>query len=197
VYLIRQDGRQLRIWADEMDGLLYDFDLDVGSTLPLSWNNWNDDITVVAVDSVLIGGSMRARFELANSWAQYLIEGVGTSHGLFEPVSNFLECGYELLCYGLGNVAYYPGTGSCELIMALPQNVGPKVTIGPLLASDVLQVEGTGALGGIRVLDASGRVVLTVNAPERTALIDVSALPAGPYLITVQGDLPRHFNVIH
>ena len=66
VQLIRQEGRQMHIWDGSSDQLLYDFDLQVGDTLPISWNNWNEEITVIAVDSVLVGSEMRARYEMGN-----------------------------------------------------------------------------------------------------------------------------------
>ena len=46
--LVRQVDRQLRIWDGTADVLLHEFDLVVGSTLPQSWTNWNEEITVSA-----------------------------------------------------------------------------------------------------------------------------------------------------
>ncbi|MCB0769463.1 MAG: hypothetical protein KDC00_03560 [Flavobacteriales bacterium] len=198
VYLIRQEGRQLRIWSDNADTLLYDFNLDLGDTLPLSWNNWNDDITVVAVDSVLVGNSMRARFELANSWSQYLIEGVGTSHGLFEYVSDFFDCGFELLCFGLGDVAYYPSTGvACDGILAFDDRKLPSVSIGPIPANERLTLSGTLPLGAIRLLDSTGRVVQRSNSTEPRASIDLSGIPDGTYTVLVDGHQPHRVVVLH
>lgn len=198
VYLVRQEGRQLRIRADNADTLLYDFDLNLGDTLPLSWNNWSDDITVVAVDSVLVGNTMRARFELANSWAQYMIEGVGTSHGLFERVSDFFDCGFELLCFGLGEVAYYPSTGvACEGIMAVVDRKLPPMTVGPVPASEQFTLFSAGPLGSIRVLDATGREVVRAQSADPSASIDVSGLPNGPYTVLVDGHQPHRIVVLH
>ena len=200
VKLIRQEGRQMRIWADDTDQLLYEFDLVVGSTLPLAWNNWNTDITVLAVDSVLIGTEMRARYELANSWAQYLIEGVGTSHGLFEPVSNFFDCGYGLDCFGLGADAFYPDAGgpSCWLAMAVDQEHAPSEwTLAPNPADDMVTIT-TKATGSQEVLvrDMHGRIVLQERLSSAAkATIDVSALPNGCYALQVNGSVSCKFMV--
>lgn len=201
VKLIRQEGRQLRIWADDADQLLYDFDLVVGSTLPLSWNNWNTDITVLAVDSVLIGTELRARYELANSWAQFLVEGVGTSHGLFEPVSNFFDCGYELVCFGLGADAFYPEVGtSCSLIMGLGDATNPTPwTLSPNPADNVVVISTNGlAAQDVIVRDVRGRMVMQERlASIPKASLDVSHLPNGCYAVSVGALPPQRLVVAH
>ena len=189
IWLIRQEGRQMRIWVNDTDELLYDFDLHVNDLLPLSWNNWNDDITVLAVDSVLIGTEMRARFELGNSWAQYLIEGVGSTNGLFEPISNFLECGYGLDCFGMGDESYYPGTwsGSCFITTGIEQlAASDRMEIAPNPARDVISIAGVRPGEVITVHDAIGRVVVRERALTGTMRLDLSDLPVGPYTV-VQG----------
>ncbi|MCB0764577.1 MAG: hypothetical protein KDB84_07735 [Flavobacteriales bacterium] len=188
VWFIRQVGRQLRIWTDDTDELLFDFDLHVNDVLPVTWNNWNTDITVIAVDSVLIGTEMRARFELANSWAQYLVEGVGSSHGLFEPISNFLECGYGLDCFGLGMESYYPETfsGSCQLAMGTADLAREEpLTAYPSPAQDVVRLTGVRSGAVVQIIDPVGREVL--HEPYSNGTLDVSSLPAGVYTVIAEG----------
>lgn len=203
VRLIRQEGRQLRIWADEADQLLHDFDLEVGDTLPLSYTNWNTDITVLAVDSILIGMEMRARYELGNSWAQYLIEGVGTSHGLFEPVSNFLECGFSLECFGLGTDAYYPPgvTGSsCLLAMTMDEAKAPDSwSLSPNPADNAVMINANGTAPlVVKVQDMRGRIVLLKRLTTASnASLDVSSLPNGCYALSVDRAMPKRLVVAH
>lgn len=194
VKLIRQEGRQLRIWADEMDQLLYDFDLVVGSSVPVSWTNWNTDITVLAVDSVLIGTEMRARYELANSWAQYLIEGVGSSHGLFEPLSNFFDCGYGLDCFGLGADAFYPsGWGfSCWVVMGVdPPPTDRHVRVFPNPADDVVTISGFEGADEVTVLDVYGRIVMRERVTSAPFVMDVSSLAPGSFTLLSKGSAHR------
>ncbi|MCI1753640.1 MAG: T9SS type A sorting domain-containing protein [Flavobacteriales bacterium] len=188
-YLIRQDGRQLRIWADNMDQLLYDFDLHINDMLPLSWNNWNEDITVIAVDSVLIGTEMRARYELGNSWAQYIVEGVGSTNGLFEPISNFFECGYSLECFGFGDQGYYgvAGPGACDLAMRvgdLPHKAA--LSISPVPAKDHATLHGTIQGERFTIHDLQGRHVLHGDMHQDETVIDLSALPNGAYALVTE-----------
>lgn len=184
VWLIRQQDRQLRIWVNDMDVLLHEFDLQVGQAVPLSYTNWNSEITVAAIDYVQIGGEMRARYELNDSWAQYLIEGVGSSNGLFEPLSDFLECGYGLDCFGLGSVSYYPTEweGSCWVVMGTTAKAEkPDVSLAPNPASDEVVLQGTRAGDRYSIRDALGREVFgSMSTADRTS-IDVSHLTPGAY----------------
>lgn len=190
-WLVRQEARQLRIWVDDADQLLYDFDLVVGSTLPLSWNNWNPDITVLAVDSVLIGTEMRARYELGNSWAQYLIEGVGSSHGLFEPLSNFFDCGYGLDCFGLGGIGYYPSEGpDCALEMRIAHSAVMRADlIAPNPANDVVRISANEPWNAVEIRDARGCVVLR-HPKSATNEMAVSMLTPGHYIVHGLGAVP-------
>ncbi|MBK9176934.1 MAG: T9SS type A sorting domain-containing protein [Flavobacteriales bacterium] len=165
-----------------------------GQTLPLSYTNWNADITVVAVDSVLIGTAMRARYELGNSWAQYLIEGVGSSHGLFEPLSNFFDCGYTLDCFGLGAEGFYPEdwVGGCELEMGTAQLEEPRVfSIAPNPSHGNVFIAGLRAGSQVTVSDATGRTVLAQRSSTDRLQLDVSALPNGCYVVTSDGRTAR------
>ncbi|MBL0126861.1 MAG: T9SS type A sorting domain-containing protein [Flavobacteriales bacterium] len=194
VWLIRQEGRSLRIWIDDVDQLLYDFDLTLGQTIPLTWNNWSTDITVIAVDSVLIGMEMRARFELGNSWAQYLIEGVGSSNGLFEPISNFFDCGYGLDCFGLGTESYYPTnwTGGCLVTMGLNDSmVSEEITVAPNPATDRVRITGIQAGDQITLHDGIGRVVLRTRSNSVNMDLDVSDLSTGVYTLAIGGRRQR------
>lgn len=103
----------LRQPADTSEYLLYDFNLLVGDTLPVSYNNYATDITVTAIDSIYTSSGYRKRFQLAGgTWSTYLLEGIGHSKGLVEPMNFPLECGYNLDCYSLNDTAYYPIVGA-------------------------------------------------------------------------------------
>lgn len=186
VALLRQDGLAIFEWQEDMEVLVYDFDLNTGDTLPLSTTNWNTDITVGAIDSVLVGTEWRKRFALINSWAPYLVEGVGSSHGLLEPISNFFDCGYELECFGLGNMGYYPAQGpDCHMVMGiLPPPVLPApLHVFPNPANTEVMVVGDRLLGTLRLLDAQGREVLVHAANAPSGRIDLAGLRTGMYVL--------------
>lgn len=199
--LVRQDGRTLRRWEGSTDELLHDFDLTVGDTLPLSFTNWNTDITVTAVDSILVGTEWRHRFALANSWSPYLIEGIGSMHGLFEPISNFFDCGYTLACFGLDTIGYFPTPGpSCALAMRI-EAAGSEVqplTVFPNPSSDELVVllpeERTNVR--LQLCDLQGRTIAATRSNSSRTSFDVGQLPGGVYVLQV-GDLRQRVVVAH
>ena len=135
-YYMRSAGKQmyLRQPFDTAEYLLYDFDLSVGDTLPLSYNNYTNDITVVAIDSFYTSAGYRKKFELSQtSWAQYLLEGVGHSRGFIEPINVPLECGFMLECFSLNDTSYFPSTGlNCDIFAGVHEPVqGLSITISP------------------------------------------------------------------
>lgn len=200
--LVRQVDRQLRMWDGTADVLLHEFDLVVGSTLPQSWTNWNEDITVSAVDSVLVGTEMRARYTLQNSWAPYLIEGIGSSHGLFEPISNFFDCGYELECFGLGAESYYPVAGdACGLPMGVADRAVVEVpwTMAPNPASGPVHICSTQAVQDpVLVRNVQGRVVWRTNGGGSTTLVlDVAGLANGIYSVQLGAGPIQRLVVAH
>lgn len=186
VALLRQDGLAIFEWQEDMEVLVYDFDLNTGDTLPLSTTNWNPDITVGAIDSVLVGTEWRKRFALINSWAPYLVEGVGSSHGLLEPVSNFFDCGYELDCYGLGSTGYYPGQGpDCHMVMGLTaaQERPARFQVFPNPATSRITVVSDRSLGTLRLFDAQGREVIVHTTNSMATGIDLGGLGSGMYVL--------------
>lgn len=118
-YFLRSFGKRifLRQPTDTTEYLLYDFDLNIGDTLPVTFNNPQPDVYVSGIDSVNTNYGYLKRFQLSgNNSAQYLIEGIGSSNGLIEPIPLWLECSWELNCFSLNDTSCYPSTGlSCNL----------------------------------------------------------------------------------
>src|SRR5688572_22615996 len=84
----RQDTTQRKVFivptGSALETLLYDFNLNLGDTLPPSWPDYDPLIYVTAVDSTLVGGSYHKRFHLSTSnlpGEVSLIEGIGNSLG--------------------------------------------------------------------------------------------------------------------
>ena len=65
--LIRQEGRKMYVRDQNGETLLYDFGLNVGDTLPETYNLIDNNITVTGIDSILVGDSYRKVFNLSGS----------------------------------------------------------------------------------------------------------------------------------
>lgn len=192
--LVRSAGKQMYVWmpSDTAEQLLFDFNLQVGDTLPISYTTWNNDVFVTAIDSFNTGVGYRKRFALGgNTWATYLLEGVGSDKGFLEPISIPLECGYDLLCYGTNDTAWYPVQGpTCNLQTAANSLVfGKDVTVYPNPASDQLIISLPTDEKDVTVMlyDQSGRVIYTAMPNSSIISIPVETRPNGIYVLHVTG----------
>jgi len=190
-FFIRSLGKQMYVLACAgcEEEILYDFDLEVGGTLPLSYNNWSDDITVIAIDSIYTPFGYRKRFEISGSqsWADYLIEGIGHSKGLVEPINIPLECGFDLLCFSLNDVAYYPEPGEgCMLTVDISENQNAttvSIFPNPFVESTTISYPGSAGIPVIIVYNLQGQQVqVNANVFENHLVINRGNLNSGLYI---------------
>jgi hypothetical protein len=173
--------------ADTTERLLYDFNLVVGDTLPLTANNYQSDIVVTAIDSVYTPYGYRKRFAISNSWSSYLVEGIGHDRGLFEPLNLPLECGYNLVCYSLNDSAWYPSTGpSCDVSAAvIDQEEQIGVSVFPNPSSGIFDIVLDIYVNDlkIRLLTLEGQVVLECASSGSSFTVDLSKYSSGTYFL--------------
>lgn len=90
---VRQAGKKLYSYdlMNSVDTLLYDFDLQVGDTLPLTIINSDTAITVTAITNFQVGNETRSIFDLSlNSGGSVkLIEGIGHDKGFLGTMQPF------------------------------------------------------------------------------------------------------------
>lgn len=190
--LLRQEGRALFTYDGQDDALLFDFDLEVGDHLPVTVNNGNDQVVVTALDSTLMDGEWRRIFTVEGDWSQVLVEGAGSDKGLFEPVSSVFECGTTLDCYGFGGQRFYPEPGpSCAGMMDVQDRTGDGVGLtvmpNPASANVSIHMAPNGGAAIAEVVDMHGRSRLWVAASNGSAMVDVSALAEGVYVVRCAG----------
>jgi hypothetical protein len=193
-FILRSLGKQMfiKIQSEPSEQLLYDFDLEVGDTLPATYNNWPGNIIyVTAIDSFYTPYGYRKIFTLGGAnWAQHLIEGVGSSHGLVEPLSNFFDCGYQLLCFSLNDTSWYPSQGiSCNIPLSIGEvsavsniSINPNpMTIQSIVTSPVVWKNAT-----LSVIDSRGRIVYEViGLKGNRATFSRNGLASGTYMVRI------------
>jgi|SRR5688572_16880957 len=95
------------------DILLYDFSLNVGDTVPRGFEFWDSCAEITSIDSILIGNSYRKRFNLS-PFPYSIIEGIGSTSGLLEPLCVF-EYEGTLICFSQDGQTLFPDTTTaCE-----------------------------------------------------------------------------------
>lgn len=116
------------------ESLLYDFNLSLGDTLPITFNNnhYGNPNIVTSIDSVLIVGKYHKRFEIsAYNWGGhigsyvYLIEGIGSTFGLLGKLRPEEEIphGSTLLCFKQNGLTVFPdSTYQCDIVSSIKDN---------------------------------------------------------------------------
>jgi len=107
------------------DTLLYNFNLNLGDTLPPTYCNASYPYNYISkVDSILIGTKFHKcfgvtdRFFKTDSIYAYLIEGIGSTWGLISYLHGQGEypSGSHLNCFSLNGITLYPDTNTvCQL----------------------------------------------------------------------------------
>ncbi len=149
---MRESGKKIYVIPDlfnPVEYVAYDFNLSVGDTLPSPASLPSDPSgrIISSIDSVQVFGAYRKRY-LINS-SKYVIEGIGASTGLFNPiVYNTSYCDMQMLCY-----AEY---GTPDYFLS---NCGMNLSVSSL---DVDQ----GPAQLVKIVDALGReTVFKPNTP--------------------------------
>jgi hypothetical protein len=163
------------------ESLLYDFSLQIGDTLKGSVFENSDEFTVSAIDSILINDNYHKRYSINLReffMYEYLIEGIGTTIGLIERVSEFWPF-YKLRCFSEnGQLGYLDPwatecrleTDSCYVGIGEITN-GPKVLVIPnpaktneLFSIDLSKSKQEG-IKTIDLYDIRGRKLVQIISP--------------------------------
>jgi hypothetical protein len=198
--LFRQEGKKIYRWEGNQEVMYYDFDLDVGDTLPDSPLLEEDNIYVTAIDSIMIGETYRKVFTLHTyvSFEQpIMIEGLGFISGF---LSGFPDYFYpeNILCFALGDeIVYYNDLfNGCDIFVGIPaidesnhqMNIFPNPGNGHFTIRINLE-QSTEAY--LNVIDVSGRTLIheywKLKTGENEKYFDLTDLQTGLYFVTITG----------
>ena len=194
---IRQDTsvKKVYLFYGSSDTLLYDFNLSVGDTLPISFNNPGNNNIVTSIDSVFIGNNYRKKFHIG-SYAS-IIEGIGCDEGLLDYIGGWFEAGSALHCFHQDNLSYIirdtigfgyvtDSTYDCNLDIGIPIITNKEsITIYPNPATTTLTLHLQLSIPNSQfiVSDITGREIFhqAINNSIQTT-IDVSDWSNGVYI---------------
>ena len=127
---VRQDSTRIWKYNSFGDELLYNYDLQVGDTLPNTiLTNITDTIIVDSISNIVTGNSNRKVFHLSTTEPILLIEGIAAITGIgnggflvsFPSPINF-EFLQEFYCYAQDDTVYYPSfQAPCNLNVGIEQ----------------------------------------------------------------------------
>lgn len=185
--LIRQDERKIlkHTGVNYPDEVIYDFNMEVGDTIPYSGH-----ITIDNIDTIQFAGESRLRFWLNGAQSQHLIEGVGHDLGFFVPIqSGYFDCGFEFACFKqFDDTLLFPSqTISCDFSVDITE-IKPLISrLYPNPFTDQLNLEMAqrSDIDRITALDLNGRQVELSHKRlgDMTYQIETSRLLTGVYLL--------------
>jgi len=176
----------------ETERLLYDFSLSIGDTIP-KFGEYDYPTTIISIDSIELGGILHKRFFVNNQCnihGSYIIEGIGSTYGLFFASRCHFESDSQLLCFSINDETIYPSTGTnCTLVNAIEDHTQDKATIAlyPNPAYSTFQIKGIDNFENIAVsiYNAYGQRVMQEQKLNKDGLIHIETLTEGVYFVNI------------
>jgi hypothetical protein len=201
---IRNDIPGKKVWFVPADSsseqLLYDFNMELHDTLAPSYlynQNWAGPdyyICIGSIDSVLVGEYYHKRFgivttnDLQNVYA-YLIEGVGSSFGLFGSLGVLwppFEFGSLLECLTIDGVTVFPDNSTaCLLITGInkpTERLGFSIYPNPMTETARIIMPQNVYKSSLIILNMSGMEILSFSGVSNNSFINLKNLPSGMFI---------------
>jgi len=178
--------------SDTTEYLLYTFDnLDTGMVLPI--NTGATEITVLGIDSVLIGDHYRKRYKIQQEGLgvyDYWIEGIGSINELFIPFTYDFEWFYYTLCF-TDTTTYYinspNGEDSCHYDIPLGLNEiylnNFKVFPNPSSKTIKIKTSEENLNGYVNIYNSTGQLVIQKRIVEPELEINIESIKPGLYIV--------------
>lgn len=175
--------------------LLYDFSLNPGDPLPITFNNYIEGMVVTNVDTVVINNIPRRRMFIEGyngPSATCIIEGIGSNTGLIEPIQMFEPIWY-LVCYAEnGEPVWNEGGGVCDITVDV--KIIPGFTTGkllvfpdPVIDNASVRFPALAEKGVLSVYDDTGRLQEQESLSAGQTGSDITAnLKPGLYFIFIR-----------
>ena len=191
---IRQDTLLKSVYIvkpfNNTEQLLYDFTLQVGDTLKGVIASISVDAdTVISIDSILVGGSYRKKWNITNGIS--IIEGLGSTYGLVQNSTAGLIgtfSNFSITCFSQNGASIYPNnTISCPLITSLNtlNEIVKEIKIYPNPSKGIFIVDFNGLeIKEIILNDLFGQLILKENTSNSINL-SIDNLKTGLYILTI------------
>jgi hypothetical protein len=170
------------------DKIVYNFNVNLGDTIPADWFNIDPQpsytfYTVDSIDSVLIHGVYHR--QIYPSGGASIIEGIGSTYGLFNPLSWCTECGASLECHIVNSQLIYPNNGACQLVNVAKAD-GSFVNAYPNPSSGIFKINNLTDIYKITVYDMFGKKVIQEDMTQDQS-IDLTTYPRTEFMYVLPG----------
>lgn len=159
----RQIGSKVYAYdvINTVDTLLYDFSLNVGDTVSSALAANSCPVYVTSIDSILLQDGYHKRLFLGSSgcsFGGYMIEGLGSSFGLFEEMITF-ESYSDLNCFSTNQGVSYPAPVSgCPIVTGIQEAIVTSSGLTLLSNNGEIYLENV-PYGNYRFYSLDGKLV--------------------------------------
>lgn len=198
-FAIREDTNTkkyyCRFYSQNIDDLLYDFNLNLGDTIPSNMYGikgcFSQPVILTCLDTVVLGNQPKRRFFIGNT-KYFFIEGIGSNTGLLGMLCGMMESGSCLeVFYKNSDSLVVNGcfaSNPCIITNASADNANFKLQIfpNPFTTSATLSILNTPASNlKFELLDIFGRQVKQFAIKNPQTEITRDNLPSGIYFYRV------------
>ena len=194
-YLREDNNSWYTISYGAQEELLYDFNLQVNDTIESAFTISMEPITITAIDSILVDYEYKKRFHLSVPYgAEYIIEGIGATSGLFENME-FFEWESELICYAINGMSFWgESTEECELNVSITDNkkIDQDFLIYPNPANNYFKIltPSINKTIHLTMVNTMGTIVLNKKLyPAIDNTISLYNFPSGIYFVIIENEL--------
>ncbi len=178
--------------GDSVEQLLYDFNLQVGDTV----RGYTERMAIFpdiveSIDSVLVGSNYHKRWYINPCFGIYLIEGIGSTYGIFEASPGCISDGpeFNLTCFQQDGMTQYPDTTTdCQLLVDVdtPPGITDQINVfpNPSNGSFTVDLDQPENFRELHLTGMAGNNILREPVAGRSR-IRINDLPAGVYLLTL------------
>lgn len=180
--------------SDTTEYLIYTFNnLDSGMVLPINTDVY--DLTVIGIDSVLLGDSYRKRYKIQHDGLggeDYWIEGIGSINELFSSYTYIFEWNYYTLCF-TDTTTYYinspNGEDSCHywIPVGLTENTKDEIYLYPNPASKSILIKSSleKEMGLINIYSSTGKLIIQDKLTDCELKMNIERIKSGLYIVEI------------
>jgi hypothetical protein len=208
--IVRSQGMRMYKWntQNQIEELLYDFDVAVGDTMYIHPEMFFYPIVVESVDSILIAGEYRRIIEVVSTEPEEIIcptfiEGIGNLKAHLDGITfvDVSDIKSNLICYSYNdeyfqidfNYELMPSSEECEYAVGIEEIVGNsnlKLFPNPALKNENIQIAGLEKSENIWInfLDLTGQCIHSekIFCSGNSITVSTPAIASGYYQVQLQ-----------
>ena len=205
-YAFREDSIAQKVYIYDFNAvseyLLYDFNLQPGDTFISSYTTGGNPYIVDSIQTITTYDGVNRRIYFFNhpsfSAPKFIIEGIGSSSGMYLPMLDAIGAGTWLTCvldHNISLLSYiqYSSFMTCSQMVSVYENVGEfNVSLKPNPSYGLVTIDHSYPKGlRINVYEPYGRLIYSEYSDQMSVLIDLSMYNPGIYFVELAGQDQR------